>query len=105
LFLSSTFVKMASVSPRAWEHISHRKKEEQRARIPEEWRLKALPGKDTTNLLDVPRSCGLLSKEELRITEEFDAVALGAEIRERRLRCVDVCRAFCKVGAQLEWMQ
>ena len=45
----------------------------------------------------MPRTCGLLTTEELRITEDFDATGLAEAVRRRELRCVDVARAFCKV--------
>jgi len=92
---------MTSAEPPKWKQISWLKKDEQFARIPEEWRLKEFPAANVTNLLDVPRKCGIMTEEELRITEEFDATALAAEIRERRLRCIDVARAFCKVCCML----
>lgn len=77
----------------AWQ-----KKDEQYARIPPEWRLDHLPGPDVTNYLDIPRTCGLLSEKELKITEQYDATGLAEAIRKRELKCVDVAVAFCKVG-------
>jgi len=87
---------MAS-SPDKWQLVSWQKKDQQRARIPQEWYLKALPPPNVTTYLDIPRKCGLLSAEELKITENFDATALAIEIREGRLKSVDVVTAFCKV--------
>jgi len=77
--------------------IAWQKKDEQFSRIPSEWLLPSSPSPDTRTYVDVPRKCGLLSAEELRITEEYDAVALAEAIRERKHRSVDVARAFCKV--------
>jgi amidase len=83
--------------PAKWQLLSWQKKDEQFHRIPAEWRLPRLPSKDVTNYLDIPRKCGLLSQEELRITEAYDASSLAELIRKRELKCVDVARAFCKV--------
>lgn len=81
-----------------WHSIARRKKTEQQERIPEEWRLNSLPGPDVTSYLDIPRKPDLLLPEELRITEQYDAVALAQAIREKKFSCVDVARAFCKVS-------
>ena len=83
--------------PEKWQIVAWQKKDEQYARIPTEWLLKSSPSPDVTTYLDIPRKCGLLSSEELRITEEFDATALAEAIRIRELKSVDVVRAFCKV--------
>jgi hypothetical protein len=80
-----------------WQVISKQKKEEQSGRIPHEWRLKSLPPSNVTSYIDIPHTCGLLTEQELRITEEYDAVALAEAIRDQRLKCVDVTTAFCKV--------
>lgn len=87
--------------PETWQSISQRKKEEQLSRIPKEWRLpeSAKPGPGTKNLLDIPRTCGILSGKELDITERYDATSLSEAIRSRVLSCVDVASAFCKRAA------
>lgn len=83
--------------PPRWQQISWQKKDEQFARIPHEWRLPNKPTPDVTNYLDIPRTCGILSPEELKITEDYDATAFAEAIRSRKLKCIDVTRAFCKV--------
>lgn len=80
-----------------WQSVSWQKKDQQFARIPSQWRLSELPSANVTNYLDIPRECGLLTREELDITENFDATALANAIRGRELSCVDVTTAFCKV--------
>lgn len=80
--------------PEKWKLLSWQKKDEQFSRIPSEWRLPNLPQEVT---IDVPRTCGLLSKTELKITEEYDATSLAQAIRNREVKCADVARAFCKV--------
>lgn len=85
--------------PPRWQVVAWQKKDEQYARIPSDWRIPhdRLPAPNVTNYLDIPRKCGLLNDEELRITEEYDATALAEAIRARKLKSVDVARAFCKV--------
>jgi hypothetical protein len=80
-----------------WQSTSWQKKDQQFARIPNEWRLPQLPPSNVTNYLGIPRECGLLTEKELDITENYDATALAKAIRERKLTCVDVTTAFCKV--------
>src|ERR1700761_6288116 len=82
----------------SWQSISHRKKQEQLSRIPKEY---LLPGEytDQINFLGVPRSCGLLTKKQLEVTENYDATALAKEIKDGRLTSVEVTEAFCKRAA------
>jgi len=82
-----------------WQDVSQRKKDEQYGRIPADWRLKTLPGPHVKSYMVIPRQCGLLTKEELDTTENYDAVALAQAISEKKLKCVDVTRAFCKVSS------
>lgn len=84
-----------------WQLVSWQKKDEQYARIPHGWRLSSLPASHVTNYIDIPRKCGILSERELDITENYDATALAESIRTRKLKCIDVTRAFCKVGETL----
>jgi amidase len=83
--------------PAKWQLVSWSKKDEQYARIPQEWRVSSLPLPSVANYIDIPRNCGLLSAAELEITEEHDATALAQAIRSRKLKCIDVTTAFCKV--------
>ncbi|KAI8932578.1 hypothetical protein NX059_010083 [Plenodomus lindquistii] len=85
--------------PAKWQLVARWKKDEQHARIPSEWRLNKLPDARVTDYTNIPRKCGLLSTEELRITDEYDAVGLAQAIRERKIKCVDVATAFCKRAA------
>jgi amidase len=85
----------------SWKLISKQKKNEQYARIPTNWRLQSAPSPDVTSFVGLVSTCGVLDEEELRITERYDAVGLARAIRERRLRCVDAVRAFCKVSLEM----
>jgi len=88
---------MAS-EPEKWQLVSWAKRDEQYARIPTDWLLKSSPSPDVRTYIDIPRKCGLLNSEELRITEEYDATELAEAIQSKRLKSVDVVTAFCKVS-------
>lgn len=98
---SSTMSKSKSQSdPKPtpkWRSVAWQKKDQQFARIPNQWRLPQLPPSTVTNFLQVPRECDLLTEKELDITGHYDATALAQAIRERKFTCVDVTTAFCKV--------
>lgn len=54
------------------------------SKVPEELRLSPdLIKNAPRNVTDIPRQCGLLSPEEINITENYDATALAALIREK----------------------
>lgn len=48
------------------------------------------------NVTNIPRECGLLSPEEIAITEGYDAVALAETIASGKLTAVEVTAAFAK---------
>lgn len=94
--------------------IAQRKQAELAAAISAEWHLPAhlipegmlSPAESITegpkrygrvNVVDIPRTCGLLSSEELKITEKYDVRGLVAAMTEEKLKAEDVVRAFCKV--------
>ena|ERR1700753_240017 len=74
------------------------------AKIPKAWKL---PSKYLENVnanshlsvLDVPRICGILSEEEIDITENYDATSLLEKIASRQFSSYDVVLAFCKRAA------
>jgi amidase len=84
--------------PEHWQPIAKRKQEQRDSRIPKQWRLQIPPADDVVNVLDIPRTCGILTPHEIDITENYDATALAQAIASKKLKCVDVTRAFCKVG-------
>jgi len=67
------------------------------SKVPSELRLPAQfflnPPIDVSK---VPASCGILTPEELDITENYDAVGLVQAIAIRKLTALDVVTAFCK---------
>ncbi|KAL4787446.1 fatty-acid amide hydrolase [Aspergillus varians] len=83
-------------------------------RIPQEWRLSPSlipPGMhspaesvtnvqyDRVNVMDIPRSCGLLSSKEIGITENWDIRGLLSQIHSQALTAKEVVEAFCKRAA------
>jgi amidase len=94
------------VSVKPWEEIRDRKKAEQAARIPEEWKLEPKILKEAEqvrNLRDYAESCGVLTPKELEITNQ-DVTDLAAKIAVGTYSSVEVVTAFCKrcaIGQQL----
>lgn len=67
------------------------------SKVPEEYYIAQHfvdnPPKDVTG---IPRECGILTTEELEITENYDAVGLAAAIATRKYTAVAVAKAFTK---------
>lgn len=82
-----------------WQTIARPKQAQRAASIPREWRLASLPSQDQRNVLDIPRTCGILNDEELRITETYDATDLVRMLRRGELKSQVVTEAFCKRAA------
>ncbi|PKY08623.1 fatty-acid amide hydrolase [Aspergillus campestris IBT 28561] len=96
----------------SYQQIAQRKQAHLAAQIPPEWRLSPAhipagmlsPAESVTdvqsygrvNVMDVPRTCGLLSSHELDITEKYDIRGLMGEIAGGKLTCEEVVGAFCK---------
>lgn len=97
-----------SISARKWKQLN--------TLIPSEWRLPdqylsrgmTLSPIDSVHkldifendigaILDIPSKCGILSTEEVEITEKWDVRGLLNEIAEKRLSSEKVVLAFCKV--------
>jgi Asp-tRNA(Asn)/Glu-tRNA(Gln) amidotransferase A subunit family amidase len=85
--------------PENWQPIAKRKQAERASRIPKEWLLRSPIDEKRLHVLDVPRESGILTSEELRLTEQFDATALVSGLRTGLLKSVDVVTAFCKRAA------
>ncbi|GAQ10507.1 putative amidase C550.07 [Aspergillus lentulus] len=99
----------------AYAAISQRKLAETDAKIPSEWRLSESqippgmlsPAESITNVkqygrvnvMDIPRTCGLLSARELEITEQYDVRGLLRAMTDKRLTAEEVTTAFCKRAA------
>ncbi|KAJ5082714.1 hypothetical protein N7532_011757 [Penicillium argentinense] len=106
---------MASSQPQ-YVAIAERKQAELAAAIPAEWQLPAhlipagmlSPAESITegpkqygrvNVMNIPRTCGILTAKELEITENYDVRGLVSAMTERKLKAEDVTRAFCKRAA------
>ncbi|KAJ5385542.1 Amidase [Penicillium concentricum] len=106
---------MASQEPR-YVAVAQRKQAELAAAIPAEWRLPAhlIPdgmlsisesitvgpkSYQRVGVMDIPRTCGIITPKELEITEKYDVRGLVAEMAEGRLKAEDVVRGFCKRAA------
>ncbi|KAF2169058.1 hypothetical protein M409DRAFT_21067 [Zasmidium cellare ATCC 36951] len=86
-----------------WQKKAAAKREANLAKIPKGWLLPAefLKADQTSNesVLDVPAKCGILSPEELLVTQNFDAVSLAKVVQVGSLKSEDVAVAFCKRAA------
>lgn len=83
-----------------WEQKAASKQASAYAKIPPEWRLPpAILQQALDNVLDIPRQCGLLTSQELSITEVYAATALRDELAAGKLSAIDVTTAFCKRAA------
>lgn len=84
----------------SWEILVQKKQTEVAAKIPDAWRLSSEYTADisetaNTNVLDVPRRCGILSPKQIEITENYDATALLEHIHSQKLSSYEVTEAFC----------
>ncbi|KAF5630988.1 general amidase [Fusarium tjaetaba] len=67
------------------------------AKVPAELRLPLEVIQDPpTDVTSIPTTCGILSPEEIIITENYDAVGLLEAIGRRKHPAVAVAQAFCK---------
>lgn len=80
--------------PEALDKACREKRAEQRSKIPRDW-IVDVP-QSATNVLDVPRTCGVLDPSEVEITELDDVKELLNRLAKGTWSCVDVTRAYCK---------
>jgi amidase len=67
------------------------------SKVPQEYYLADdIFTKPPSDVSGIPLSCGLLSAEEVEITEKYDAVGLAEAIAQRRYTAVSVAKAFSK---------
>ncbi|GAD99545.1 general amidase [Paecilomyces variotii No. 5] len=99
----------------AYLSIARQKQDQLNTLIPPEWRLPAhlipsgmLSAADSVtktreygriNVVDVPRTCGLLTSKEIEITEKWDAKGLLQEAARGRLSAEEITTAFSKRAA------
>ncbi|KAL7777127.1 hypothetical protein CFE70_007550 [Pyrenophora teres f. teres 0-1] len=87
-----------------WRTLAASKRASVYSKIPPAWRLPASQTAQYTetssiSVLDVPRTCGILTEKELDITENYDATALVEKMAKGELKSVEVVTAFCKRAA------
>lgn len=80
----------------SWEERAADKRKRIDDSIPKEWRIQNLPQGDS--VLDFPQKSGLLSSQELAITQS-SASDLVKRLAAGELKAVDVTVAFCKRAA------
>lgn len=67
------------------------------AKVPEELYIpQSVFDNPPNNVRAIPRECGILSEQEIEITEKYDAVALAEAIASKKLTAVAVATAFGK---------
>ncbi|PWY86489.1 amidase [Aspergillus sclerotioniger CBS 115572] len=87
-----------------WNALIADKLRDRASRIPPDW---ILPEAILTQInqdadisaFDISRSHRLLTREEIRITESYDAQGLHRDIIQGTLTSLQVCKAFCKRAA------
>ncbi|EDU46607.1 acetamidase [Pyrenophora tritici-repentis Pt-1C-BFP] len=87
-----------------WHTLAASKRASVYSKIPPSWRLPASQTAQYTetspiSVVDVPRTCGILTEKELDITENYDATALVEKMAKGELKSVEVVTAFCKRAA------
>jgi amidase len=90
-----------------WQTQAAKKREQCLNLIPSSWRLDATlldtlrtPLQDhANNVIQLPRICGILSVEELHITDDYDVAALLSALASGKLSSVAVTTAFAKRAA------
>lgn len=81
-----------------WQKVAEEQQQLRDSKIPREWILKSPPSDDVTNVMDVPSTSGIMSKEELALTEK-DATELLSLMATGKVKSYDVTLAFCKRAA------
>ncbi|KAJ5758488.1 Amidase [Penicillium odoratum] len=83
----------------SWQTLVQKKQDEAAAKIPAAWCLSSeytnISETANTNVIDVPRRCGILSPKQLEITENYDATALLELLHSQKLSAYEVTEAFC----------
>lgn len=94
---------MSISAPEPWQEKATIKRAQVDARIPKAFRLreKFLIGAESSpeSVLDIPAKCGILSPEEIAITENYTAISLAVALATGKLSAFDVATAFCKRAA------
>lgn len=83
-----------------WEELVEKKRKALAELIPEKWRISVdkLPSASQHSVISYPETSGLLSDEELTITQ-LTIENLAERIASRKYSAVQVCEAFCHRAA------
>ncbi|CAK7202871.1 hypothetical protein SEUCBS139899_005598 [Sporothrix eucalyptigena] len=81
-----------------WENIAAASQAAVRQAIPSKWQLPAPIEASVTDVTGVPRSCGLLTEQQLFLTEQT-ADVLVKQLQTGELTSVEVTEAFCARAA------
>jgi len=87
-----------------WKELIDAKRKSNFEKIPKEWRLsedllQKVHSDRNANVLDIPKTCGILTEKEVDITETPDATTLLQKLAIRELSSYEVALAFCKRAA------
>ena len=91
---------MPSVTSHSWQDAASRAQAGVYDTIPAKWRLSPAQLKlaEDANVMNVPLTCGILTPEQLAITEQT-ATELLTKLASGKLTSVDVTEAFCARAA------
>lgn len=87
---------MGSGQP-TWLEVASERKRKLQEKIPTRWRVDKTQLQETC-FIDLPRTSGLLTDQELLITE-LSAVQILTAVRERKFTATEITIAFCKRAA------
>lgn len=91
---SSRIYNIFSHSPKmSWETIAEAAQAALLRSIPERWRLDVNKYKSMSDVTSVPYTCGLLTDDQLKITE-LTATEIVRHLETRELKAVQVLEAF-----------
>lgn len=100
---------MSTQTTPTWQTRAAQKHSQNQSLIPEAWKLPPTVTQDLvhpletsrTNLiaLDIPRRSGILTSQELRITEDYNVQHLLKALASGDLTALEVTTAFCKRAA------
>lgn len=84
-----------------WRTLAASKRESLAAKIPTKWRLpnsvlSQISQSSNVSVLDIPKTCGILTERELELTERYDATALVEMMVKKETTSHEVTMAFCK---------
>lgn len=82
-----------------YKTIAVEKQSERQSKIPKAWLLPSNQYHGATNVMEVPRTCGILSDIECQITSDFDATGLLEKLKDEVWSAEQVTVAFCKRAA------